>query len=566
MFRSYDAGRGAGMIIDARSLQEGALIDTDICIVGAGVVGVSLAREFIGKKLRVCLVEAGGTGPDKATQSLLWGECSGHPYFPLDTARTCGFGGSSNRWSVGIGDSRLGVRLRPLDPIDFEARDWVSYSGWPFSKSHLDPYYERAHAVCRIGPYRYDVSDWEEEGKPRLPLSGDRVETSIFQFGPRSPFCREYREEIEHADNITSYIHANALEVETAKTTQTVSSILFGCLNGKRFRISAKLFILAAGAIEIPRLMLLSNKSWRDGLGNQHDIVGRFFMEHPHLWSGRLISPLSNIRKLTALYRIHAAEQIPIMAKLTLSPDVLRREQLLNYSVSLHLRPSGNRGNITTSWPVVSWPLLGTDTPEQSSAAVCSSKTGKPPGLLNGMENPARSVYRMLRGQAGRVYHSFRRNRDTAIFDLNHMTEQEPNPESRVTLINECDMLGRRRVRLHWKLTALDIRSIIRAQEIIGEEFKRAGLGSLEMRMKDETPPPDLEGGWHHMGTTRMHGDPKKGVVDEQCRVHGVSNLFIAGPSVFPTCGYANPVLTSVALAVRLADHVKQVMSDGPNI
>ena len=550
------------MIIDARSLPENSLVDTDICIVGAGVVGVSLAREFIGKKLRVCFVEGGGTEPDKATQSLLWGECSGHPYFPLDTARTSGFGGSSNRWSVGIGDNRLGVRLRPLDPIDFEEREWVSHSGWPFLKSDLDPYYERAHSICRIGPYRYDVSEWEEPGKKMLPLVGEEVETTVFQFGPRSLFFREYREEIEHAENITSYIYANALEIETAKTPQTVSSILFGCLNGKRFRVSAKLFILAAGAIETPRLMLLSNKTCQEGIGNQHDIVGRFFMEHPHLWSGRFISSAADIRKLTAFYRIHSAKQIPIMGKLTLSPDVLRREKLLNYSVSLHLRSSGHRGNIATSWPVVSWPLLGTDTPEHLSVVTCAAGKGASRGLLGGMENAARTAYRTMRNQAGMLYHSLRRTGDVAVFDLNHMTEQEPNPESRVTLIDEHDMLGRRRVRLHWQLTGLDIRSIIRAQEIIGEGFKRSGLGRLEINMTDETPPPDLEGGWHHMGTTRMHRDPKKGVVDEHCRVHSISNLFIAGPSVFPTCGYANPVLTSVALAVRLADHVSKFMAD----
>jgi choline dehydrogenase-like flavoprotein len=177
------------------------------------------------------------------------------------------------------------------------------------------------------------------------------------------------------------------------------------------------------------------------------------------------------------------------------------------------------------------------------------------------MADAARASYRTMRSKAGKVYHSFRGSGDVAVFDLNHMTEQEPNPNSRVTLIDECDMLCRRRVRLHWQLSALDIRSIIRAQEIIDEEFRSAGLGKLQIMMRDETPPPHLEGGWHHMGTTRMHRDPKKGVVDEYCRVHGTSNLFIAGPSVFPTCGYANPVLTFVALAVRLADHVKKLMA-----
>ena len=143
------------------------------------------------------------------------------------------------------------------------------------------------------------------------------------------------------------------------------------------------------------------------------------------------------------------------------------------------------------------------------------------------------------------------------VFELNHMTEQSPNPHSRVTLSDERDIFGRNRVRLDWRLTPLDMRSIIKAQEIIDQELRYAGLGRLEIELRTETPPEHLEGGWHHMGTTRMHRDPKRGVVDEHCRVHEITNLFIAGPSVFPTGGYANPVLTFVALAIRLADYIK---------
>jgi choline dehydrogenase-like flavoprotein len=145
---------------------------------------------------------------------------------------------------------------------------------------------------------------------------------------------------------------------------------------------------------------------------------------------------------------------------------------------------------------------------------------------------------------------------------LNHMCEQTPNPSSRVLLDAEKDMLGMNRICLQWRLTAQDIRSMIRAQEIIGEELQRAGLGRLLIQETSDEPPEKIHGGWHHMGTTRMHENEKQGVVDRHGKVHGMSNLFISGSSVFPTCGYANPVLTSIALAIRLADHVKRIINE----
>jgi choline dehydrogenase-like flavoprotein len=517
------------MIVDARSVPEDETIETDVCIVGAGIAGMTLAREFIGEEFRVCLLESGGFEPDKVTQSLYWGENIGHPYYPLDTHSARCFGGTSHRWEIEIDDSRLGVRLRPLDEIDFEERDWVPYSGWPFDKAHLDPFYERAQSICQIGPYTYDVEDWEDPEKTsRLPFINGRVKTTIFQFGPRDPFLTDYRDEIVQADNMTTYLYANVIEIETAETAQTATRLRVACLQGSKFWVSAKLFILAMNGIETPRLLLLSNKTQSAGLGNQHDLVGRFFMEHPHLWSGIYVPSDPSIFNATALYKIHTANNVAIMGKLTLAEEVLRREKLLSYCVSIH--------------PSV-WPKR-----------------------LHHQRTMSKGVapFKVLRSAIRRYEGFFDKHKPPKIevFRLNHMSEQVPNPNSRVTLAAERDALGQNRAQLDWQPTSLDMRTIIRAQKIIDEGLRRAGLGYLHIELDDDTPPPDLHGGYHQMGTTRMHVDPKKGVVDENCRVHGISNLFIAGPSVYPTVGYANPVLTFVALAVRLADHVKELMTE----
>ena len=546
------------MIVDARTVPKNKTIDTDICIVGAGIAGITLAREFIHEKFNVCLLESGGLGPDRVTQSLYWGENIGQPYYELDTARASGFGGSSNRWSVELGQNCLGVRLRPLDGIDFEKRDWIPYSGWPFDKSHLDPFYERAQSVCKIGPYAYNVEDWEEPQKtPQVPFVNRRVQTTIFQFARRDLFISEYRDEIKRAENIIAYIYANVLEIETTQTAHMVTRLRVATLHGNNFWVKAKLFILAPGAIEAPRILLLSNKIQKSGLGNQNDLVGRFFMEHPHLWSGIIIPSNPDMVNKTALYKIHSVRKVPIMGKLTLAEEVLRREKLLNYCVSIHPKVLSSRDIYQPK------SIKGMDALKVIVSAVSRGNMPEKIGenlqnVITDINGVARAIFRKIRRKVSQKY---RRLNNVVVFRLNHMTEQEPNPDSRVTLADERDLLGRKRVQLDWQLSPMDIRSIIRAQEIIDEELQLAGLGNLEIEMKDESPPPGLHGGWHHMGTTRMHKDPQKGVVDENCRVHGISNLFISGPSVFPTSGYANPVLTIVALAVRLADYMKKLMN-----
>jgi choline dehydrogenase-like flavoprotein len=549
------------MIVDARSLPQNQVVETDICIVGSGTAGMTLAREFIGQEFRVCLLESGGLKPDQATQALYRGENIGHPYFTLDSARARYFGGSTNRWHIAIGDNCVGARMRPLDEIDFEKRDWVPYSGWPFSKSHLDPYYHRAQVICKIEPPTYATEGWEDpQETPRLPFVGDSVKTVIFKFGSRYPFISNYSKEITQASNITTYLYANVVEIETNETAQTVTRLRVACLQGNKSWVSAKLFILATGAIEIPRLLLLSNKTQCAGLGNQNDLVGRFFMEHLHFWSGLFVPSSPEIFNLTALYdNIHIVNGVPVIGKLSLTEKVIRREKLLNYVAELSSRvvlhsslyqflyPRISSKSVR-SFKILRSAIRNADLPENLGKHVKN--------VIIGIEDIAVTAYRNIKRK---ILKPFNKKR-IQLFRLANMSEQVPNPNSRVTLADDRDSLGQNRVKLDWRLSTIDIQSAVRSQEIMNQEIKRAGLGQLFIELGDETPPHKITGGWHHMGTTRMHVDPKKGVVDRNCRVHGISNLFVAGPSLFPTGGYANPSLTIVALAIRLSDHIKELL------
>lgn len=541
------------MVVDARSIPADSRVETDLCIVGGGTAGITLAREFIGAPFRVCLLESGGREPDPETQSLDSGENIGHPYYPLETARSRSLGGSSTLWHVPIGGDRVGARMRPLDPIDFEERHWVPYSGWPFSKQHLDPYYERAQAICRIEPPTYDVQDWEDRERcPRIPLAGDEVQTIVYKFCCRDLFAREYPEEVTRADNITTCLHANALEIDSNAMADHVARLRVATLQGNEFYVAAKIFVLAIGGIETPRLMLLSRKKQPAGLGNQHDLVGRFFMEHLHFWSGILVVNDPSIFDRTALYNdVHTVSGVAVIGKLALGDHVLRRERLLNQNVQLMpcLRPDPFKYRKIDAKPVASLKALL----RGEGFSRCGEHLRS---VISGWNDVAAAGFRKIRTTLTGLP-------TRPVFIFANMTEQVPNPESRVTLGPDLDAFGQNRVRLNWKMTKQDIRSVVRTQEIVGKAFEQVGWGRLYRELLDDGPPTTTHGGYHHMGTTRMHADPRQGVVDADCRVHGIRNLYIAGPSVFPTGGYANPVLTTLALTLRLADHMKGLMRAG---
>jgi choline dehydrogenase-like flavoprotein len=481
------------VIIDARSLEQNKTIETDVCIVGTGTAGITLAREFIDQKFRVCLLESGGLKPDKETQALQWGENIGHPYYSLDVARPRYLGGTTNRWHIPVGQDCSTARMRPLDEMDFEERDWVPYSGWPFSKSHLDPFYDRAQTVCKIEPCTYDLENWEDnERRPRLPIIGDGAKTVIFKFGSRYPFIRDYMEQIK------------------PRLNRTVTRLQVATMNGKRLWVSAKFFVLAAGAIENARLLLVSDKIQNTGLGNDYDLVGRFFMEHPHYSAGPFVPANPNIFKSTSLYNdIHVVKGTPIIGKVSLSEKIIRKERLLNQVLQLYPR-------VVPKTFLYRYPIVDS---ESVSALIHIMRRGvynfgkQVRIIMKGLDDVCVAAYRNFKGQA-------------------------------------LGMVNRERIKIFqlYSMTILD------------DIFRRSGLGRVYGHLYSRIPSDSIHGGWHHMGTTRMHLDPKKGVVDEKCKVHSIPNLFIAGPSVFPTGGYANPSLTIVALAIRLADYIKRLM------
>ena len=533
------------MFIDARQIHSGSVIRADIAIVGAGAAGISMALELTGSGFTVCLLESGGLEFAWPTQALYSGLNAGLPYYDLDVCQLRFLGGNTNAW---------GGWCRPLDPIDFDLREWVEHSGWPFSLNALAPFYRRAHALCEVPSDDYDpgraVIELDHPRAQLLPFDPARLETLIYRFSPPTRFGRVYRSALRRADDVRCYLNANVLAIKTDTSARSVTRLAVGTLSGARFEVEARHYVLAAGGIENARLLLLSNDVIADGLGNRHDVVGRYFMAHPHTLR-RVIVPT---RRLPSGLYGELFHGRAIMARMALTDAVQRQEGLLNYSANLH---PVYWAHDSSGWLALRKAVLSLSRSRRSDPFIRF-----PPYGRKGVSLP--QIFEMVRridrtGVAG-LLRLFQPNRFISGFMLESKPEQAPNPDSRVTLDDSRDAFGLKRVKLDWRMLTIDRRTAVRGEEIIDSELRRLGIGGMAPLSSAEIEgwPENLDGGWHQLGTTRMHDDPKRGVVDSNARVHGLSNLFIAGGSVFPTGGTAPPTLTIVALALRLAAHLKR--------
>ncbi len=502
------------MLRDAQNLEEGTVLTADLCIVGAGAAGIVLARELRGSGLTVCVLESGGLEPEEQTQKLYRGtNLDERHQISLEDCRTRQFGGSTHCW---------GGWCKPLEADDFEKRDWFPGSGWPVTLQDLAPYFVRAHHNVNIGAYEYDAVPIAKRSKLQLlPLDAARVNTVLYQFS-RARFAESYRKDLEDAKDVTVFLHANLQTIVLNDTGSDVAQLSCAVLGGKRFTVQAKRYVLAMGGIENVRVMLASNQQETKGVGNRNDLVGRYFMEHLHVFRDAymILADAPSLELYTKRKRARTKDKnkpksirTRVRGALSLPLEVRRKHKLLAQAATLR--------------------DMNLDEIE---------------------DKPVRGIpFQKLRGL-------FQDKPQFSFYGLDIRAEQFPHAESRITLGDERDPLGMPRLQIRWKVTSADYDSIKRTLELTAAELGRAGIGRLWIPLTEDGAyePRKVSGGCHHMGTTRMDVDPTKGVVDAQCKVHGLGNLYVAGSSVFPTGGFANPTLTILALTHRLADHLKE--------
>jgi hypothetical protein len=314
---------------------------------------------------------------------------------------------------------------------------------------------------------------------------------------------------LRRADNVSLIYHATVLEIETAPEANIVTALKVGTLGGRRFRVEARSFVLATGGLENARLLLLSDRHRPIGLGNDNDQVGRYFMEHLHFTFGLAILRWPRRQ----LERLYSPDRRRAVARIFAAPELQREHELLNGNVMLY------------------------------------------PAIRAGTARWRRAVRRPLERLHGGV-----------MVRLAHTIEQPPNPASRLTLGAERDAFGLRRIRLDWRVGVAEQRTFQRNWRAFGHAIESARLGTVKAAPGDdeeEWPPAALQGQrGHHMGTTRMSANSKDGVVDADCCVHGIANLFVAGSFGLSDgrCRHAHADDRRVGDTARRAPHVRKII------
>lgn len=512
------------MLVLADDLPAEKPISADVCIVGAGAAGITLARTLAARGVSVLLLEGGGEAQSVESQDVYRGEMA-HTYERkaveyLSYSRLRFLGGTTNHWAGWV---------RPLDAIDFEARPWVPHSGWPFGPEALQPYYAEAAKILDVKPRFFATPDGAWAKKKPLPIDfgpQPRIRSRPFTFSPPTRFGTKFKKELQDSPRVKLVLNANVVDIHVHKQVGTVRQLLVRTFKGKLFTALARVYVLAAGGVENARLLLASRGERPAGVGNEHDVVGRYFMDHPETFfeaaGNALLTDPGLLGDEERLSRYAFPTRDPVVKRantlntLWLAEDLLRKEGLLQFHA--HMFPA-ERKDVPA--------LLGEVTRftqgfEQGAGA-------KQDGALAPLKRPL-----ILRSECA------------------------PDPDNRITLIEERDALGVPRVKLAWRLGDLEAKTHERGLQHLADAFGAQGVGRVQVLMPagKDAAFKETGMGMHHVGTTRMHVDPKRGVVDANGRLHSVPNLYVAGSSVFPTAGGVNPTFTIVSLALRLADHL----------
>ncbi|MGD9841878.1 MAG: GMC oxidoreductase [Steroidobacteraceae bacterium] len=547
------------MIFDTSDLADGSTLTADICIVGAGAAGISIALELIGSGIDVLVLESGGLREEATTQALYSGTVADERlHSPPDKYRQRRFGGTTTIW---------GGRCMPFDDVDFEVRDYVPNSGWPFDRESIMPFYPQANRLCEAGSMAYTMA--EAFGTPQRPMidgfhSNNFTTDTLERFSCPTDFGVRYGHKLRAAPNVRVLLHANVTELLLNESGTNVDTAAVRTLAGKKLAVRAKQFVLSTGGLEVVRLMLASRGVQKNGIGNHHDVLGRYYMCH----LAGTIGALKFNPPLTSVWHGYdvSDEGIYCRRRFALRAGTQRKLGIGNFIARLHhpriTEPAHQNAILSLLF------LAKFIIPYEYGKRLHGDESASLKTWLKHIGNAAAGpfdalgfAWHMLRDRrlAERKFPSIIIRSKANLYSLDFHAEQQPNPESRLTLSDTTDVLGMPQLKIDWRYTAGDVDTVSRAIALLSNDINQSGTGHFDydpQTVEFEITRYGAYGG-HHIGTARMGTDPRTSVVDTNCRVHGVENLFIASAATFPTSSQANPTLTIVAMALRLAEHLK---------
>lgn len=520
------------MITNYNEGDTSTVYECDICIVGSGAAALALLAKLYDTRYQVVVLEAGGEDITTQNQEIYNVTAPYHAFPGALEGRFRVFGGSTVKW---------GGQSLPLDPIDFVKRPWVPFSGWPISYHEVAKYYPEVDKFLQLEPLNYetDIYDLLQEKK----LDGtDDLKFRFSKWSPKPNLREEYREKMVKSTNVTLIQNASLVAINLSENYREIRNLSVSNFSHKKGTVRAKRYVLACGGIENARLLLASNRQFNTAIGNEFDVVGRFLQDHPNASIGNVLNSNDEIQKYFNYFFVRKTRCLP---RFILSEAFQKNHKVLNASGSVLFLPKENdtyaqvlniyrkkvRGSLTLK-----------DIQNLFRTRIKVSQLVKPAAsflLQNKVFTPNPSIR------------------------FNLMIEAPPEWANRVTLTEERDALGLSIASVEWQLNEQIKHTLLICSQLFQAYFPKLGLGDLQLEEWVNTDgwAGQLKDAYHHIGTTRMSSSAREGVVNTDCQVFGVENLYIAGSSIFPTSGHSNPTATLIALAFRLAEHLKTTLS-----
>ena len=556
------------MIADASTAGLPDELTADIVIIGSGAAGIVLALELAKTALDVIVVEAGGQSFSREGQAFYRAESvAPSTHGPVDMFRRRVFGGSTSVW---------GGRCIPFDPIDFEDRPWMGGASWPIAYDEVARHYPAALRYAEAGAPEFDA-EHALPGEPAALVPGvsspDVVLDRLERFSHPTDFGKWHRDALEKAPRVRLFTNAPVEQILASDEGARVAGVRVRLAEGRAVRMLAPRVVVAAGGIETARLLLNSNEARGCGLGNERDLVGRYYQCHLEGELGH-VSFTPAWRDLRLDYQ-RSHDGIYVRRYMWLSPEAQRARQL----AGLVLRPAhanivdpAHRNAILSAMYLAKNFIVPEYARKMTSLELAAREAagGSNARLLAGhMRNVLLSSPRLAafsadwtrrRVLARRKLPSVFLRDPRGRYPVDVNAEQEPNFDSRILLGDERDALGLRRVRIDWHTRARDIDRVIEGVRVIGTALAESGAARIDVSPEDierwRSQP--IPVGGHHVGTARISNDPSTGVCDENAEIFGTRGLFVAGAAAFSTSGFANPTLTLMALTLRLSEFLSK--------